>query len=294
MNKPEQQQIDYLIEVAKERIQRKHQLYSENFYKKKNITIQTHYCGLAGWHASLARSKFLNGDPIEEVRAEFSNASRCILKSFTIAYDEEDPDYVGDKWPAKNPHYTGLEGSVVEAKWLKPKHGQVDFSEVSETIAIRGINHALMGADFELAKELASWFRDRPNGKKKDLEVNNFAHDLKRVLVDSPAKAEAELKGRLEAYMMEPPKRDDYRKNYYTFTTALRGIAGKDEACFNRGLLMVVNFYQRVASSEYKNTDEEFICDYAVALANLGVYHGLSVNVEHDTLPKGLLLASDI
>ena len=52
---------------------------------------------------------------------------------------------------------------------------------------------------------------------------------------------------------------------------------------------MIVNFYQKVALGEHRNTPYEFICDHAVALANLGLHHGLSVNVEHDTLPKGLL-----
>ena len=53
---------------------------------------------------------------------------------------------------------------------------------------------------------------------------------------------------------------------------------------------MQLEFYQGDAQGELKDTDEEFICDYAVALANLGLHHGLAVTVEHDTLPPGLLI----
>jgi len=52
---------------------------------------------------------------------------------------------------------------------------------------------------------------------------------------------------------------------------------------------MQLDFYQGDAQGELKDTDEEFICDYAVALANLGLHYGLAVIVEHATLPKGLM-----
>ncbi len=263
MNKPDQEQIDHWIITAREGIEGRWKRYKDGFYIKEDISIQCMYTSLALDHASLARAKFLNGDPIDEARAEFSNAARCILKSFTMAYDESDPDYQGEK---------------------------VDLSCNTETIAIRGFNYALMAADFDLAKELASWFRDRPDGKKMDSEVNHYAHDLKRVLREGRVKAWNLLKTQFETYTAKPPKRNDYKKNYFTLTTALFGIVESNEERFNQGLMMQLEFYQGDAQGENKNTDEEFICNHAVALANLGIHHGLKVTAEYDTLPKGLLI----
>ena len=263
MNQPEQEQIDHWIITALEGIEGSWKRYKDGFYKKEGIAVQCMYTGLALDHASLARAKFLNGDLIDEVRIEFANAARCILKSFTMAYDESDPDYQGEK---------------------------ADWVEVGETIAIDGFNFALMASDFGLAKELASWYRDRPDGRKMDPEVNHYAHDLKYVLRDGRMKAWNRLKTQFEAYMAKPPKRNDFRKNYYTLTTALFGIVDSNEERFNQGLRMQLEFYRGYARGEAKNTDEEFICDHAVALANLGIHYGLNVTVEFDTLPKGLLM----
>lgn len=116
---------------------------------------------------SLARSKCLNGDPIDEVRIEFANAARCILKSFTMAYDESDLDCQGTK---------------------------ADLSCVSETIATRGFNHALMATDFSLASELAEWFRNRPDGYKIDIDVNRYVHALAKTLLDCRSTACSLLK----------------------------------------------------------------------------------------------------
>lgn len=93
------------------------------------------------------------------------------------------------------------------------------------------------------------------------------------------------MKTQRDAYLGKPSKRDDYRKNYYTLGIALLGIVNQDGALFNKDLQMQLDFYQ----GELKDTDEEFICDYAVALANLGLHYGLAVTVEHATLPKGLM-----
>ena len=263
MNKPEPEQIEHWLKNSRYQINRSWKLNREGFHAKNDVSLQTVYVGVALDHAALARAKFLNGDPIDEVRTQFTNAARCILKSFTMAYDESDPDYQGEK---------------------------ADWVEVGETIAIDGFNFALMAADFGLAKELASWYRDRPDGRKMDPEVNHYAHDVKRVLRDGRMKAWNRLKTQFEAYMAKPPKRNDFRKNYYTLTTALFGIVDSNEERFNQGLLMQLEFYQGYAQGEAKNTTEEFICDHAVALANLGIHYGLNVTVEFDTLPKGLLM----
>ncbi len=290
MNQPEQQQIDHWIKVALDGLAQTEEDFKSGFYEKEGISIQSVHAGTALYHATLARAKFLNGDPIDEVREEFARAARYVLKSFTMAYDESDPDYVGDRWPARNPHYTGHKNSPVAAKFLSPEYGQVDWSSVSETTFIRGMNYCLMAADFSLAEQLATWFQDSPDGSPMDIEVNRYAHALKHAILGGRTRAWLLLKEQREAYEARPSKRDDYRKNYYTLSTALFGIMDKNEVLFNEGLAMQLAFYQDMAQGEYKNTPMEFICDNAVALANLGIHHGLKVTVEHDTLPKGLLI----
>ncbi len=257
MNRPEQQQIDQWFAVADKWIPRKQAKIASGEWK------QATYHSLALVHASFARTKFLHGDSIDEVRTEFANTARCILKSFTMAYDEKDPDYQGKK-----------------ADWI----------EVAETIAIDGFDFALMAADFSLAEALAGWFRDRPDEMRMDSEVNRYAHALKHALLGGWQQARGFLKTQREAYQAKPSKRRDYRKNYYTLSTALLGILDKNEPLFNEGLRMQLDLYQGDAQGGLKDTDEEFICDYAVALANLGLHHGLAVTVEHQTLPKGLMI----
>ena len=265
MNTPEQEQIDYWCQTAKERIERKWSLYNEGFYEREQIPVQGHYTGLGSWHAVLARAKFLNGDPLDEVRAEFANAARHVLKSFKMAYDPSDPDYLGNK-----------------ADWI----------EVGETIAIDGMNYALMAANFDLARTLAEWFRDPGNGDLAAIEINRYVHALASTLRDEIDEAKRLMAEQAFDYTKNPVKGPGYRTNFFTVSTALIGILDHNDELFNQGLLAQLNDYQPYAQGEMKNTDEEFICDYAVALANLGLHHGLQVTVEYDTLPKGLLISA--
>jgi hypothetical protein len=113
MNGPEQNQIEHWFAFANEWIPNKLEKIASGRGK------QSTHLALSDVYASLARAKFLNGDPLEEVRAEFANAARHVMKNFTMAYDESDPDYQGD---------------------------QADLSEVYETTGIEGMNWALMSA----------------------------------------------------------------------------------------------------------------------------------------------------
>jgi hypothetical protein len=72
-------------------------------------------------------------------------AARHVMKSFTMAYDESDPDYLGD---------------------------EADLSCVLEDDFIEGANWALMSADFKLAAEVGSHYRTRPyaKGEGKDTD----------------------------------------------------------------------------------------------------------------------------
>ena len=208
MNQPEEQQIEHWIRVAKEGLEQTQQDLKNGFYKSEDIPIQSVYTGDALDHATLARAKFLRGDPIKDVRAEFARAARCILKSFTMAYDPNDPDYLGDKRPPPNPQYTGKPGSVVEAKWLDPGHNQLSCGDVSERIFIEGVYYALIVADFDLARELAGWFRDPPDGVLMDPDVNRYAHGLKHVVLGEYINAMDYLEAQLAVYEKKatPPR----------------------------------------------------------------------------------------
>ncbi|MBU1170731.1 MAG: immunity 49 family protein [Proteobacteria bacterium] len=264
MNLPEQHQIDHWIKTALDSIAQTYKDFESGFYENENISIQSVHTGTALFYASLARAKFLNRSPIKDVRKEFSKAAQYILKSFTMTYDKSDPDY---------------------------QEKEPDWSCVMETHAIEGMNFALMAGDIDTSSKIASWFQDPGDGDLMDIEVNRYAHALANVLKNRPEDAMKRLNDQMADYKKKPAKKG-YRLNYYTLSMALEGILEFDGKKFNQGLLEHLEFYQNDAQGELKDTDEEFICDDAVALGNLGIKHGLAVTVEYDTLPKGLLINS--
>jgi len=213
-------------------------------------------------YASLARAKFLNSDPIEKVRAEFANAAQYVMKSFTMAYDPSDPDYLG-------------EAAVLE--W------------VSETIGIEGMNWALMSADFKLAAQMGSHYRTRPDGEMLSLRANRYANALALTLQERQKEALPLLLAQFEDYKKRPPKSPAAR-NYYSLMLALFGIVAKDREKFQQGVELQLKSYWPYAKSEGKDTDEEFICDNAVALTILAQRNLLWPKIAQAMLPGGLLL----
>jgi hypothetical protein len=262
MNQPAQNQIDHWIAESHNAITEKWELRKSGFYEKENLPVQGMYCSLSSFHASLARAKFLNGDPLEEVHAEFANATRHVIKSFAMAYDESDPDYQGD---------------AAELSW------------VSEGIGIEGMNWALMSADFKLAAEMAGHYRTRPDGDMLSLRSNRYANALALTIRDKRQPALELLVAQFEDYKKKPPKSPADR-NYYSLILALYGIVAGEREKFLEGLELQLKSYRGYAKGEGKDTDEEFICDHAVALAILGIHHGLEVTDEYEMLPKGLLI----
>ena len=256
MNMPEQKQIEHWFSVANEWIPHwKHEIESGE-------ADQATYLSIASDYASLARAKFLNGDPIEAVRAEFANAARHVMKSFTMAYDESDPDFQGEA---------------------------ADLEEVSETIGIEGMNWALMSADFKLAVVVASHYRTRPDGDMLSLRANRYANALALTLRNKRQPALALLTAQFEDYGKRPPKSAGDR-NYYSLILALFGILANDKAKFHEGLELQLKSYWPYAHSEGKDTDEEFICDHAVALAILAQHRNRWPGLQDAMLPGGLLL----
>jgi len=262
MTQPAQNQINHWISTALKDFEQTEEDFRTGFYVKEQIPIQSVHVGTALTYASLARAKFLNGDPLEEVRAEFANAARHVMKSFTMAYDESDPDYQGDR---------------AKLNW------------VSETIGIEGMDWALMSADFKLATEMAGHYRTRPDGYMLGLDTNRYANALALTLRNQRQPALELLLAQFEDYKKRPPKSPADR-NYYSLILALYGIVAKEREKFLEGLKLQINFYRSYARGEAKDTDEEFICDHAVALTILSQHLRHWAGVEDQTLPGGLLL----
>ncbi|MEJ2694731.1 MAG: hypothetical protein P8166_17320 [Candidatus Thiodiazotropha sp.] len=260
MNKPTQNQIDHWISKSLKSLAQTDEDFRTGFYVEEEIPIQSVHVGTASFYASLARAKFLNGDPVDEFRAEFAQAARYIMKSFTMAYDESDPDYLG-------------EAAVLE--W------------VCETTGIEGMNWALMSADFELAAEVAGHYRTRPDGDMLSLRSNRYANALALTLRDQPLPAMELIAAQFEDYKKKPPKSPAAR-NYYSLILALYGILAGERERFHEGIELQLKSYAPYARGEAKDTDEEFICDHAVALVILAQHRQGWLAVTDERLPKGL------
>ncbi|WP_250657096.1 Imm49 family immunity protein [Alkalimarinus coralli] len=277
MKKADQEDIDYWIAQNTRILRKRAENINSDWYQQEDLPVHSAYAGAAMDYADLGRARFLNGEPPERFRAEFSAAGKCMLKCFKMAYDVTDPDYVGDKpKPPKAP---------------SAGYGQVNWSAVMETNAIDGFNYALMGADFETARELAYWYQDSKDGKKMDAVVNLYTYAYKYALLNELQKGQLLLEKTLQEYAEKPPKTGG-DMHYFTLSMTLYGILKRDEALFNEGLALQLAFYKKshIPAEDLWGTAEEFICDYAVALSNLALDAGLRVTVEHDLLPKGLLI----
>ncbi|MFW5443140.1 MAG: Imm49 family immunity protein [Methylococcaceae bacterium] len=271
---PEQQQIDHWLNVANEFIEEVLSNYQSNFYQVKDLPIQAFYTTIATAYTELAYAQFLNGEAPEIYRANLSKATSYIIKSFKMAYDKNDPDYVGDK---KETDFSGF------------GYGCVDWFSVGEGVFIEGFHYALMSADFEQGRELSTLFRDRPDGRKLDKEIHRYAHALKCAALGEKEQGKALLKQTIDEGKGKKTK-SPLKLNYQTLSHALYGILDNDEALFNRGLELQLHLHEPYARGEAKDTSEEFICDNAVALANLAIAYKIPVTVEHHLLPKDMLI----
>ncbi len=141
------------------------------------------------------------------IEGRVAHAARHVMKSFTMAYDESDPDYLGEA---------------------------AKLSSVSETIGIEGMNWALMSADFKLAAEMGSHYRTRPDGDMLGLDTNRYANALALTLRDKRQPALELIMAQFEDYKKRPPKSPADR-NYYSLMLALYGILAGDKAKLHEG-----------------------------------------------------------
>lgn len=256
MKAPTPEQINHWLAFTEKWIPRKLAKLEREPHRQATHTT------LAETYASHGRSKFLRGDPLPEVREAFRQAALHILKSFTMAYDPEDPNYQGD---------------------------QADPSCTTETLAIDGFNYALIADDGTVARSLAHWFKDDPGGRTLGPDINSYAHALAATISGNKKQARELLENRRKQYSSKSTN-SPAELNYETLVRSLSGIVTFDDELFAEGISEQLRQYQ-ASSGEIRNTDEGFVCDNAVALSNLALHCGVPVLVEHDLLPKGLLIA---
>jgi len=253
---PEQHQIDHWLKVAQESIVRILKNYESGHYEKKDLPIQAFYTGQGSNYPDLARAQFLNSEPPEIFRENFSKGAGYILKNFKMAYDETDPDYVGDKPPTDHSGFG---------------YGCVSWFKVGETTFIEGVHYAFMAGNFDTARELATWYKNPEKAYLRgEKEVNRYALALKHTLLEDIESAKAELTPTIESLVKT--SKDPFKLKHILLSISLYGILDNDEAAFNKGLELYLDFDQKYAQGEEKDTDYEFVCDEAVALANLGIH----------------------
>ena len=202
---------------------------------------------------------------MQEARAAFQKAAECIEMSFCMAYDPTLPEYLGDK---------------------------SDWCRVDEMYAISGFYAAFMASDFALARRFAPWPRRSPDDDPMDIEVCNYVDALQAFLLNDLSTAGQLLSRNLDKFKKRPSSKG-FRLNYHTLSMTLLGIVEKNDARFNGGLAAHLEFYEPDAThGEEQDTSEEFICDAAVALANLGLWAGLKLHTKHRLLPSDLLISA--
>jgi hypothetical protein len=215
-------------------------------------------------------------EAVSHARAAFQKAAECMEMSFRMAYDPTLPEYLGD---------------------------QSDWSCVMEAHGISGFNAALMATDFALARRFAPWPRRSPGNAPMDEEVCNYVDALQTYLLKDPDTAGRLLrrnltlfdkhKAHLKSGDEEAEENSGWKTNYQTLSMTLLGIVENNPVKFNGGLAAQLEFYEPQAlHGEESETSEEFICDNAVALANLGLWAGLKLTTQHRLLPTALLISA--
>ena len=267
---PDREDVEWWIQFSLESVAKRQKIIEAG---ERDLAI---YTGMYLSYMTLGRARYLHGvwfqslstrAAVKDARAAFQKAAECIEMSFRMAYDPTLPEYVGD---------------------------QADWSCVMETDGLDGFTSVLMASDFALARRFAPWPRPAPDGKRMDEEVCNYVDALQAYLLNDPATATQLLSRNLDKFKKRPSSKG-FRLNYHTLSMALLGIVEKNDVRFNGGLAAQLEFYERFetgVNSENEDTSQEFICDDAVALANLGLWAGLKLQTKHRLLPTDLLINS--
>jgi hypothetical protein len=259
MKMPTQAEAQGWIELAAEQIERAETRANAGLAQRD----QRFHTSCASDHASMARAQFLHGDALADIRASFHRAAELMEISFIMAYDDASPLYIGNT-------------------------DRVEWADVDEVCCLDMMNWALLSKDFAYAVSVAHWVRPSPDNQPMGIEVCNYVYALKHCLLGDWQQADDLISDTFRRHPNgEPPKRG-YPRNYYTLSWALAGIIRQDDTLFNDGLARQLAFYRGYAEGEAADTDEQYFCDNANALAVLARKSGRTLTVSGDYLADRL------
>lgn len=231
---------------------------------KNNGPKQAKYTSLSSWSARKARAQYLRGDPVEQVRATYRQAAEYMEISFIMAYDTTSPRYIGNT-------------------------DKLDCSSIDEVCCLEMMNFALLANDLDYAIRVARWVQPRPSGSSLGIEVCNYVYGLKHTLLSNWEEAEKLTSDTFARHPDGLPKKQDYKTNYYTLSWGLAGILRRDDGLLNEGVAQQLAFYRGIAEGEMADTDEQYLCDNAIALAILGQKTGRTITVSGDYFARELI-----
>jgi hypothetical protein len=68
------------------------------------------------------------------------------------------------------------------------------------------------------------------------------------------------------------------------------GLAVYDTANMISGFAKVIEGHTKLSKrGRYKDTQDAFLCIWGIGLANLAIYRGMRLNLDHSLIPKKLL-----
>ena len=216
-------------------------------------------------HMELGRTLYLKGDSVKEVRNEFVQAASQLEAMFReISATPNQPA------STFNPH-------------------------AAEVHALEGLVATLMANDLDAARRLSTTIQgvlelceahDPPTDERR-----NFLRTLMHYLDGRTVDTQESLRQSTRSYRNHRLSGMDARTYYFTLHTVLHGIVERNANLFNTGLAAHLEFYEWMLRNNGSELDRpvNFICDTALALANLGLAARLKVWTRHMLLPTTLL-----
>lgn len=216
-------------------------------------------------HMGLGRALYLKGDPVKEIRNEFVLAASQIEAMFC------------EVSAAPNPVISTFNRHAAEVH------------------ALEGLVASLMANDLDAARRLSTTIQGLPesseDGDSPLDERRHFLRTLMRYLDGQTFDTQESLRQSTRIYRNRRLSEMDARTYYFTLHTMLHGIVERNANLFNTGLAAHLEFYEWMLRNNGSEIDRpvSFICDTALAFANLGLAARLKVWTRHMLLPTTLL-----
>lgn len=232
---------------------------------------QSAYGNLAQSFAKKGRLLYLHDVNPTEIHQAYQEAANMMEKNFIMAYDQSSPDYIGD---------------TDSIHW-----GWVDYNA-----AIDMIVWSLMGGDFDQTKRVAKWMDDPTAKDTYDEEYEELMQDagwlvetLREVIINQDEnrnESVLELASNIRNQFRKIPD----NRHYYAMGQVIIGIINRDELLIAQGLNLQLHYYTQYIERQKNKDDTCYLCEDAVAFANLALHNDLVVRVQSLYLPSSLLI----